>query len=172
MEMGRPAEKFLVPRILKKCLETGATVETRSKQHANDIEAEKNRNSHIWYSKNIKSEWGAMEIECVQSGNYKKEAEKNVKSPSREILVRFWNKSNGNWMVLESGQSRGAAKLALATSWIDLRKVCQCKSSFWHTAGGIELSHGGLQCRFTMLAAAEEKLPALEGFGSPTYFLK
>ena len=109
-----------------------------------------------------------MEIECVQSGNYKKEAEKNVKSPSREILVRFWNKSNGNWMVLESGQSRGAAKLALATSWIDLRKVCQCKSSFWHTAGGIELSHGGLQCIFTMLAADEEKLPALEGFGSPT----
>ena len=54
-----------------------------------------------------------MEIECVQSGNYKKEAEKNVKSPSREILVSFWNKSNGNWMVLESGQSKGAAKLAL-----------------------------------------------------------
>ena len=113
-----------------------------------------------------------MEIECVQSGNYKKEAGENVKSPSREILVRFWNKSNGNWMVLESGQSRGAAKLALPTSWIDLRKVCQCKSSLKHTAGGIELSQGGLQCRFTMLAAAEEKLPTLEVFGSPTYFLK
>ena len=109
-----------------------------------------------------------MEIECLQSGNYKKEAEKNVKSPSREILVRFWNKSNGNWMVLESGQSRGAAKLALPTSWIDLRKVCQCKSSLKHTAGGIELSQGGLQCIFTMLAADEEKLPALEVFGFPT----
>ena len=73
---------------------------------------------------------------------------------------------------VQNGQSRGAAKLALATSWIDLRKVCQCKSSFSHTAEGIELSQGGLQCRFTMLAAAEEKLPALEVFGSPTYFLK
>ena len=40
-QIGRPAEKLLVPGILKKCLETGAAVETRSKQHANDIEAEK-----------------------------------------------------------------------------------------------------------------------------------
>ena len=69
---------------------------------------------------------------------------------------------------VQNGQSRGAAKLAPATSWIDLRKVCQCKSSSWHTAGGIELSHGRVQCRITMLATAEEKLPALEWFGSPT----
>ena len=88
--------------------------------------------------------------------------------PVEKYLWQFWNKSNRKWVHWESGHLWGAARSALATFWIDLHKFGQCKRLSWHTAQGIELCHVGLQCIFMMLGAVEEKLPALEGFGSPT----
>ena len=88
--------------------------------------------------------------------------------PVEKYLWQFWNKSNRKWVHWESGHLWGAARSALATFWIDLHKFGQCKRLTCHTAQGIELCHVGLQCIFMMLGAVEEKLPALEGFGSPT----
>ena len=103
---------------------------------------------------------------------HKNEVVKMWNRPVEKYLWQFWNKSNRKWVHWESGHLWGAARSALATFWIDLHKFGQCKRLTCHTAQGIELCHVGLQSIFTMLEAVEEKLPALEVFGSPTYFLK
>ena len=84
-QIGRPAEKLLVPGILvpgnwRSC---GNKIKTACQWYWG------RKKQKFSYSKNIKSEWGAMEIECVQSGNYKKEAEKMWSHPVEKYLWDF-----------------------------------------------------------------------------------